>query len=276
MAQTRVGVRPRTSPTSTLLLDTYPGAVAAYSLRKLSSDYNGAVIKVRRMIDNQELDINFNGDELDIASLTSFCLNTDGYIVKWYDQSGNNYHAEQTILNTQPKIYDSVNGIITINGKNSIKFNGLNQYLTQTIPNFVGTTSLFGVSKITKLDQNTYWGNYGDSSYGACLGIVNGSVRIQTTTNTNVNYPKKFTTNFALETFIRDVSNTWTWYEQSISQGSKSLGGQMNLRSIGARIGGSTILYSDAHLCELIYYISDETNNKTSIETNINDYYSIY
>lgn len=56
-----------------LLLDTYPNASAAYSLRKLSSSYQGPAIRVRRSSDNQEQDIYFDSlSNLDTNSLTSF------------------------------------------------------------------------------------------------------------------------------------------------------------------------------------------------------------
>jgi hypothetical protein len=55
------------------LLDTYPGASAAFSLRKLKADYLGPAIKVRRNCDDATLDIGFdaNGD-LDALALNTF------------------------------------------------------------------------------------------------------------------------------------------------------------------------------------------------------------
>lgn len=103
------------------LLDLYPGAAAAYSLRKLKSDYTGAAIRVRRASDSAEQDIGFRGGILDTVSLTSFCTGTDGLVTTWYDQSGNAYDASQATTSNQPKIYDSATGIITnSNGNISI------------------------------------------------------------------------------------------------------------------------------------------------------------
>lgn len=275
MARVRVGIR-KGSLSNSLLLDLNGGEIAAYSLRKLKASYTGPVIRVRRSIDNSELDIYYLNNTLDYISLSVFCYGFNGYVVKWYDQSGNGYHAQQAVLNNQPKIYDSIEGLVKINGNYSIKFDGISSQLIQEIPEFTSTTSLFGVSKITNLTQNTYWGNYNDSSYGSCLGIVNGSTRIQNINNTYRNYSEKFTTNFALETFIRDISNNWTWYEQSTSKGTKTLAGGMNLTSIGARYGASARLWSDAYLCELIYYPIDKSLERIDIENNINSHYNIY
>jgi hypothetical protein len=62
------------NPVSTpLLLDTYSGAAAAYSLRKLRTTYTGNAITVRRSSDNTSTDIGFDGNgNLDTTSLLSF------------------------------------------------------------------------------------------------------------------------------------------------------------------------------------------------------------
>ena len=61
------------NPLSPLLLDSYYGAGAAYSLRKLKNSWTGSAIKVRRSNDNLEQNIGFNaGGNLDTTSLLSF------------------------------------------------------------------------------------------------------------------------------------------------------------------------------------------------------------
>ena len=56
-----------------LLLDTYPDAAAAFSLRKLKSSYTGPLVKVRRSSDNLEQDIFPTSDgDLDVVALRSF------------------------------------------------------------------------------------------------------------------------------------------------------------------------------------------------------------
>ncbi len=74
------------------VLDTYPGAIAGYSLRKLSAYYTGPVIRVRRDSDNAEQDIGFTfsyeGSKLDENALTAFVGSASGFVTRWYDQSG--------------------------------------------------------------------------------------------------------------------------------------------------------------------------------------------
>jgi len=51
-------------PPSSLLLDLYPGATVAYSLRKLRTAYSGSAIRVRRSSDNTEQDFGFDSSEI--------------------------------------------------------------------------------------------------------------------------------------------------------------------------------------------------------------------
>jgi len=83
-----------------LLLDTYSGAAAAYSLRKLRLGQQYAV-RVRRSSDNAEQDIGFAKEDLDIASLMNFVGSGSGYVTTWYDQSGNNRHQTQATAGNQ-------------------------------------------------------------------------------------------------------------------------------------------------------------------------------
>ena len=112
-----------------LLLDTYTGAAAAYSLRKLRSAYTGSAIKVRRSVGSpSEKDIGFVNNQLDVADLESFCSGTDGFVVTWYDQSGNGRDATQTTAASQPQIVSS-GSVILENGKPCIFSDGINDFL---------------------------------------------------------------------------------------------------------------------------------------------------
>jgi hypothetical protein len=70
----RIGWRPYVNlATATYLLDTYTGASAAFSLRKLISTYTGPVVRVRRSNDNAEQNIEFGSDGgLNTTALLSF------------------------------------------------------------------------------------------------------------------------------------------------------------------------------------------------------------
>jgi hypothetical protein len=70
----RIGWRPYVNlATATYLLDTYSGASAAFSLRKLISTYTGPVVRVRRSNDNAEQNIEFGSDGgLNTTALLNF------------------------------------------------------------------------------------------------------------------------------------------------------------------------------------------------------------
>jgi hypothetical protein len=55
------------------ILDEYPGAAAAYSLRLLNTDYTGDAVVVRRASDNTTQNIGFVDGELDTDALNTFC-----------------------------------------------------------------------------------------------------------------------------------------------------------------------------------------------------------
>jgi hypothetical protein len=90
-----------------LILDRVPGAIAAYSLRKLTRKYKGPCVRVRRGSDNAEMDAGFIGNNLNTAGLLAFCGAGDGFVTTWYDQSGFARHASQVAANSQPRIVNS-------------------------------------------------------------------------------------------------------------------------------------------------------------------------
>ena len=146
-----------------LLLDLYPNAAAAYSLRKLRNSYTGSAIRVRRSSDNAEQDIVFdiNGN-LDTASLTAFCSGTNGFVTTWYDQSGGLNNATQTTAVNQPQIVNSGN-LITTNGKAALSFDGNNDDFK--VP--VGAYSVTDFYYVIDTNDTGYvYPVYGANTYG--------------------------------------------------------------------------------------------------------------
>ena len=106
-----------------------------YSLNKLYTSATAAV-RVRRSSDNAEQDIGFTETYLDTTSLLSFCGAGDGFVTKWYDQSGNARHLLQATAGLQPQIVHS--------GKffGSINFDGVDDYLSPAQTLTAGQTKL--------------------------------------------------------------------------------------------------------------------------------------
>ena len=122
------------------LLDTYGGAAAAYSLRRLSSTYTGAPVAVRNG-GGIVADIGFDVfGRLDIVELKAHCGSTNGTVATWYDQSGSGNDATQSTPTSQPKVFDGATGVVLDNGEPAVEFDGIDDDLTSTTVPFSGTT----------------------------------------------------------------------------------------------------------------------------------------
>ena len=115
------------------LLDTYTDAAAGYSTRRLASSATN-LMRIREDSGDTETDIGYDSNnELATAAIATHCGSANGFVVKWYDQSGNGNDAEQPTAGgaaLQPKIYDgTTQSVITENGKPAVEFDGTNHYL---------------------------------------------------------------------------------------------------------------------------------------------------
>ena len=237
------------------LLDDYPGAAAAYSLRLLDSTYTGSAIRVRRASDNAEQDIGFVSNELDTTALATFCSGTNGFVKTWYSQTGSN-DATQTVTSAQPKIYDSSTGVLTVGAKPALNFASSNVFnLTSSInitnenffyvtDNIVDVTVYGTASSYVRNQAFRYLLYDGTSFYVANISPSSG---------------------YSLQTVINN---------DGVYQNSSKLANFANTLNIA----GNSILKANAagSYQELIIYDADQSSNRTGIETNINDFYSIY
>lgn len=99
------------------LLDVYGQNIgAAYSVRRLSSTYEGNCMEIRRDSDNATQNIGFSNNVLDTSAIATFCSGTNGYVRTWYDQSGNDKNVQQTTASKQPRIYYE-GGVVTLNSQ---------------------------------------------------------------------------------------------------------------------------------------------------------------
>jgi hypothetical protein len=114
----------------TYLLDTYTGAKAAYSVRKLRKLFYGPCVRLRRSTDNAESDFGFYNGWLDLNSIYAW-HSTPGNIsiAKWYDQSGNGLDMTQATAAQQP-VYQTA--VTVLNNKPGFLFNAASsQFLSR-------------------------------------------------------------------------------------------------------------------------------------------------
>lgn len=262
---------------SPLLLDTYSGAAAAYSLRLLSSTYTGDAIRVRRADNNTEQDIGFVNNELDTSTLQTFCSGTDGFIKTWYDQSGNGYDASQTTAANQPQIVSS-GSTITENGKPTVQFavdNNLNNYfnlyntdiaVSQPFTTFIAATRTSSLDRQVLISELTFAYN----TFWRPVTNVSNQRWMQAGTNLitgNISNGHKLFYNLFNSTNSEFSENSGT-----VITGNS---GSNNVADL--LIGGLDGEYNwIGNIQEIILYSSDQSSNRTGIQTNINDFYSIY
>lgn len=259
------------------LLDDYPNAAAAYSLRQLRNAYTGDAIEVRRASDNSTQNIGFVNNELDTTSLESFCSGTNGFVTTWYDQSGNGNDASQTTAANQPQIVSS-GSTITEDGKPSLQFDGSDDDLSVSTPilDAGGEQSIFSTINNT---SGSWFSQYTSSTTGRFLLGLRGTgyngafFGGGTSFGLNISVPNA---NNELITVIKDSSSSMDGYLNGSLIESAS-GTSKSIQQINSQVGSLNGLdYLDAKFQEIILYNSDQSSNRTDIETNINDFYNIY
>jgi len=270
-----------------LLLDTYTGAAAAYSLRKLRSGYTGSAIEVRIDTTGQPTyDIGFVDGELDVTTLEGYCTGgLDAYVTTWYDQSGNGNDATQTTASDQPQIVSS-GSVITENGKPAVQFDGSDDnFLINSMSSFSDVTIELVLSNDTSnqdsvvidygLDvSNAYSIGFGDRGTANRIGsrIRISGVNTYKGADINVNNQQRLVTLFGDST---TAANSEFYLDNILYTG--NIGSRSNTvdSRLGAR-GQADQNFYDGNMQEVIIYNSDQSSNRSGIEININNFYSIY
>jgi len=273
----------------TLLLDLYPNAVVAYSLRQLSTSYNGSAIKVRRSSDSNEQDINFVANELDTTSLLSFVGSGSGFIPTWYDQSGNTNNQFQSSASPQPNTVDS-GTLVTLNGNPTARF-GFNRFMQTSSAVSLGSPSEMWIFTVLNLDDvNTYHWVYGCSAASNNNGGFNfyvgggdlfvgiqGATYVQlktpiTTGNKLLSIRMRGgqTTANAVEVYIDSELATLTATHSGTSNATFS----DFIHKLGARENDLFRYIGD--ISEFVIKTGDQSANRAGIESNINSNYNMY
>ena len=268
------------------LLDDYPNASAAYSLRALNSSYTGPAISVRRSSDNAVQDIKLLYDgELDTEGLLSFVGAGDGFVTAWYDQSISGIDFTQTSAVNQPQIVDS-GALITTNLKPSIKFNGTSNFMDTSV---IASTVLDSNSLASVVFESQSISDIQGVFYEQDVSLGDRRIGIYSDTGINEvhsiyragtsplfnNFGSTQPTNTQrLLTLNRSSNDVYAYAEgvliDSVNS-SETFANSTNLE-LGWQQAGS--LYFGGNIQEAILFSS--SLNRTGIETNINDYYSVY
>ena len=286
LGQTRVGVRvvplSVVIPTQSALLDSYSGAAAAFSLRKLTSTYTGSAIRVRRSSDNTEQNIGFDaGGNLDTIALSQFVGSGSGFVTTWYDQSGNSRNVAQTTAANQPRIINS-GSLELLNNKVCVSNYGQNQWLQ---------LNSFG-SNIASIFSFAMVGSFGNDSFRVALKFnppstgnntklqVNGfasltSLEMQGGSSIYYAYPS--VTNTTIQHIVQGTFNSanseLSVNNQTVVTGNAG-GSTLNGIIIGADWAGS--YPTSGKYQEVVVWGVNKSTDRGVINTALNSYYSIY
>lgn len=260
--------RTSAAPPSALLLDTYTGATYAFSVRKLRSLYTGNCIRIRRSSDNTEINIGFINDYIDTTAISTFCGAGNGFVVTWYDQSGNANNMLQSLNTKQPQIYFS-GAFVTRGGKICIQIQSLKTFqLTLQFTRLAAQNYSWWMTYEKNAAGNCpvlLGGGYLWLDYGQTLQYINNSQTINITPN-----------NYALNTryLVNNICDTTivTIYSNGTSWGSRTTTDTAGMNVFAFESGRAATLTVQ----EFIIYSNSQAANRTGINTNINSYYTIY
>ena len=231
-----------------------PDPAAAYSLRSLTGG-DPKVVRVRRGSDNHEQD--FTASEVSSGALVAYVgSGNDGFVETWYDQSGNSNNAVQATAANQPKIVDAgaFLGKLLFDGSNDSFALNNSLIMPQPVTMFAqyaatGTAALVGNSGTFGRSSNTY------------LMVFNSAISAGTHGSDD-----------QIASVIFNASNSEGYFNNV-----KQLDGDAGLGSLQiSQLGLFTSLYFVGHMREFFIYDSDQSSNRTAIETNMNSHYSIF
>ena len=198
-----------------------------------------------------------------------------GFVTTWYDQSGNN-NLTQTDTDKQPAI--ATNGSLVADG---LDFDGSNDSLSSS--SGVNFTSSDDLSAFLVSNPDSASGQNPIVSQSDGTGTGRSFIETGSTINTFIggseqNFGSASASQSIITLIYDDSANTLDAFKNGSQSGSQktsitaeAASGALN---IGKNKAGSQ--FFDGKISEVIIYLSDQTDNRVALETNINSYYSIF
>lgn len=261
---------------------------AAYSFRKINNKYNGPCITVRKGGTLDTTTIYFVNNYVDTAAIKSFIGSANGYIIKWYDQSGNNKHVQYVTFPdsaANPKI--AIAGVlIYINNKIAAEFDGADRLKTAIDRSYSdGSWLSFAVCRFTNLTGGqSVWDGDGNISGG--LTRVGQFIRTNGTGSLTIAFTSgggtpsdagaTLSTNTQYILAARRSDGTIQMYVNGTDGSSTSATGTNVTTTTTASISGSNSQRITGYVQEVIHWGKNVSSLRTDIRDNINTYYSIY
>jgi len=290
-----------------LILDLYPSAHHAYSLRKLRGAYTGFCLRVRRTaITSTEVNVRFNSNGtigldslIDYASGTATTATTLGqfaaiagygtadagvtanqniFVVTWFDQSGNGKNPTNATVAQQPRLISSATADLERSGG-------------KVAVRFVKTAS----NNLLLADTTANVNNMSSYFVGAFVGSTSGQIGYSLATSSRFYFPyyngtniyasygatvtaitleTGFNTNRKLYELISPTVGSTTLVQgwtNGVAQGTRAI---VSAATQNIQIGTAGNNYYDGYVQEIIGWQSN--GSREGKETNINTYWGIY
>lgn len=270
-----------------LLLDTYSGAAAAYSLRLLRTAYTGNAIRVRRSSDNAEQDFGFVSNVLDTASLLTFCGVGNGFVTTWYDQSGNANNITRAVATQQPKIVDS-GSVFTKGLKPCLDFDGTDDLLLLNAAlATIATGNQFSIFNVHSSDLSNAIRTLWSQAVSGSQNQIRGFADTRTSSPLNWFLSNSSSTGFSstlstvrnntdqrLQVSVMDSGNVMRGFDNGATGGTATYTGTYANGNLGIGNGANGALNGTVQ--EFIIFDTNQLSNRTGIESDINTFYTIY
>lgn len=294
-----------------LLLDQYPTASAAWSIRKLRTEYTGPALRVRRSNDNATQDIGFLNNALDTTQLRTFVGSNSAFVDIWYDQSGRGFNLTMPSSSAQPRIVNAglIESSSISNPLPTLAFDA-NDFMTGS--QFItgsGNASCFFVYSATQAaaaNSNTFFYYDGGveannafgkgSSAGALTNetvffflskqpTINGG-RLGSTTYTRAANTMFIESDFWLSSGMRGFQNNTeislninaNGFTTGVNASPANVAPVTNIFSLCAYLATANT-YSFANggkVSEVIWWGDNKINERVDINNNINQFYNIF
>ena len=251
------------------------------------------------------------GDHIFIRNLKVEQINQGATVHTWYDQSGNANDATQSSTSLQPQIATS-GSLNSVNGKPSIKWDGVDDFMVASISGFQDITNLSSFHVVTPVDAAAAdtstmtafsFGIIGSgTNRGLSLASSTGAPGISGETITLSHESSGATTGRLASTSYSRAADTQSLLSlfnlssgtSLFAQGSSvtlNLSNQINTSSdtspsavgftsnnnvyLGGIFTTTPVALEEESFQEIIFFDANKTSDRTSIESNIDDYYDI-
>jgi hypothetical protein len=260
-----------------LLNESYgSGAEAAYSTRRLNGNVTDCMV-IRRASDSTTTTIGFDGSgNIDESAITTFCTGTTCTVVTWKDQSGNGNDATASDPANEPTIYTG-GALVKDNGKVALDFDGTSDKLSATVNfTFSGANFMVGSNQSGSFEFASSLIEDSDNQIQMFFDARSSPKRL-------VRYAENAVVSF-MDLDSQIPQGTQTLYAYNNDNGTlrgyvdgTAVTGTISFNSITATsIDLASFLASseEVRIQECIWWSSDKSSVRTSIESNIGDYFT--